>query len=145
MNHDGLKYLLLCGPLSYDGDISMDQLLQYAMGLYLFDRIDSLEQARNRLLALVEIIKASSWLLEDHRPRDRRNFDAQRCSSLLFTDPYNKLVRMHDVVYDVVREIACKDPHPFIIREDVGLEEWLETNESKNCTFISLHCKAVDE
>ena len=146
LKQDDLKsLLLLCGSLSYDGDISMDHLLQYAMGLDLFDRVDSLEQARNRLLALVEILKASSWLLEDHRPQYRRDFDKQRCSSLLFMDPYNKFVRMHDVVYDVVREIASKDPHPFIVRQVVGLEEWSETNESKNCTFISLHCKAVDE
>ena len=146
LKQDDLKsLLLLCGSLSYDGDISMDHLLQYAMGLDLFDRVDSLEQARNRLLALVEILKASSWLLEDHRPQDRSNFDEQRCISLLFTDRYNKFVRMHDVVSDVVREIASKDPHPFIVRQVVGLEEWSETNESKNCTFISVHCKAVDE
>ena len=146
LKQDGLKsLLLLCGSLSYDGDILMDHLLQYAMGLDLFDCINSLEQARNRLLALVEILKASSWLLEDHRPQDKSNFNEQRCSSLIFTDPYNKFVRMHDVVYDVVREIASKDPHPFIVRQVVGLEEWSETNESKNCTFISLHCKAVDE
>ena len=145
LKQDDLKsLLLLCGSLSYDGDILMDHLLQYAMGLDLFDRIDSLEQARNRLLALVEILKASSWLLEDHRPQDRSNFDEKRCSSLLFTDPYNKFVRMHDVVYDVVREISSKDPHPFVVRQ-VGLEEWSETSESKNCTFISLHCKAMDE
>ena len=146
LKQDDLKsLLLLCGSLSYDGDISMDHLLQYAMGLDLLDRVDSLEQARNRLLALVEILKASSWLLEDHRPQDRSNFNEQRCSSLLFTNPYNKFVRMHDIVYDVVREIASKDPHPFVVRQVVGLEEWSETNESKNCTFISLHCKAVDE
>ena len=146
LKQDDLKsLLLLCGSLSYDGDISMDHLLQYAMGLDLFDHVNSLEQARNRLLALVEIFKASSWLLEDHRPQDRSNFNEQRCSSLLFMDPYKKFVRMHDVVYDVVREIASKDPHPFVVRQVVGLEEWSETNESKNCTFISLHCKAVDE
>ncbi|XP_010659963.1 disease resistance protein At4g27190-like [Vitis vinifera] len=108
------------------GNISLDLLLPYAMGLDLFDRIDSLEQARNRLLALVEILKASSLLLDSHEDRD-------------------KFVRMHDVVCNVVREIASKDPHPFVVREDVGLEEWSETDESKSYTFISLHCKAVHE
>ena len=68
LKQDDLKSLLLCGSLSYDGDILMDHLLQYAMGVDSFDRIESLEQARNRLLTLVEILKASSWLLEDHRP-----------------------------------------------------------------------------
>ena len=51
-------------------------------------------------------------------------------------------MRMHGVVYDVVKEIAFRDdPHPFV----VGLEEWSETDESKRCTFISLHCKPVNE
>ncbi|CBI34253.3 unnamed protein product, partial [Vitis vinifera] len=120
-----ISLFLLCGMLGY-GNISLDLLLPYAMGLDLFDRIDSLEQARNRLLALVEILKASSLLLDSHEDRD-------------------KFVRMHDVVCNVVREIASKDPHPFVVREDVGLEEWSETDESKSYTFISLHCKAVHE
>ncbi|KAJ9682219.1 hypothetical protein PVL29_018209 [Vitis rotundifolia] len=126
LKDDDVKSLfLLCGMLGY-GDISLDLLLQYGMGLDLFDRIDSLEQARNRLLALVKILKASGLLLDSHQDRD-------------------KFVRMHDVVCDVIREIASKDPHPFVVREDVGLEEWSETDESKSCTFISLHCKAVRE
>ncbi|KAJ9682210.1 hypothetical protein PVL29_018203 [Vitis rotundifolia] len=126
LKDDDVKSLfLLCGMLGY-GDISLDLLLQYGMGLDLFDRIDSLEQARNRLLALVKILKASGLLLDSHQDRD-------------------KFVRMHDVVCDVIREIASKDPHPMVVREDVGLEEWSETDESKSCTFISLHCKAVHE
>ncbi|XP_010660252.1 probable disease resistance protein At4g27220 [Vitis vinifera] len=96
------------------------------MGLDLFDCIDSLEQARDKLLALVEILKASGLLLDSHE--DRHNF-----------------VRMPDVVYDVAREIASKDPHPFVVRDDVGLEKWSETDESKSCTFISLRCKIVHE
>ena len=106
--------LLLCGMLD-NGDISIDHLLQYAIGLGLFDRIDKLEQARERLLEFVEILK------DDHCPKDRHNF-----------------VRMHHVVYDVVSEIASKDPRAFVFREDVGLEEWSESDESKSCTFISL-------
>ena len=127
---DVKSLLLLCGQLDY-GDISIDHLLQYAIGLDLFGTIDSLDQARNRLLELVEILKASSWLIElDHRPdQDRHNF-----------------VRMHDVVYDVVREIASKDPRPFVFKEDVvGLEEWSKSDESKRCAFLSLHCKVVPE
>ncbi|KAL6323851.1 hypothetical protein AAG906_005847 [Vitis piasezkii] len=123
---DEVKSLfLLCGSLSY-GDISMDDLLQYGLGLDLFDRINSLEQARDKLLALVKILKASSLLLNSHE--DRHNS-----------------VRMHDVVYDVAREIASKDPHPFVVRDDDGLEKWSETDESKSCTFIFLHCKVVHE
>eukprot|EP00261_Vitis_vinifera_P039187 XP_019080430.1 PREDICTED: uncharacterized protein LOC100251264 isoform X2 [Vitis vinifera] len=140
---DDVKSLfLLCGMLSY-GDISLDLLLRYGMGLDLFDRIDSLERARNRLLALVEILKASGLLLDSHE--DRNKFDEERASSSSFMDVDNKFVRMQSVVREVARAIASKDPHPFVVREDVGLEEWSETDESKRCAFISLHCKAVHD
>eukprot|EP00261_Vitis_vinifera_P026530 XP_010659964.1 PREDICTED: disease resistance protein At4g27190-like isoform X1 [Vitis vinifera] len=136
---DEVKSLfLLCGWLSY-ADISMHQLLQYAMGLDLFDHLKSLEQARNKLVALVRTLKASSLLLdgEDHR----YHFGGE-ASRLLFMDADNKSVRMHDVVRDVARNIASKDPHPFVVRQDVPLEEWPETDESK---YISLSCNDVHE
>ncbi|KAJ9682525.1 hypothetical protein PVL29_018444 [Vitis rotundifolia] len=140
---DEVKSLfLLCGSLTYD-DISMDHLLQYGMGLDLFECIGSLEQARNRLLALVEILKASGLLLDSHE--DRHNFDEESASSLLFMDADNKFVRMHGVVREVARAIASKDPHPFVVREDLGFEEWSEMHESERCTFTSLNCKAVLE
>ncbi|KAJ9682527.1 hypothetical protein PVL29_018446 [Vitis rotundifolia] len=133
---DEVKSLfLLCGWLSY-GDISMHQLLQYAMGLGLFDH-KSLEQARNKLVTLVRILKASSLLLDGEDHRDDFGGGASR---LLFMDADNKYVRMHDVVRDVARNIASKDPHRFVVREDV--EEWLETDGSK---YISLNCKDVHE
>eukprot|EP00261_Vitis_vinifera_P039423 XP_019080666.1 PREDICTED: uncharacterized protein LOC100248775 isoform X2 [Vitis vinifera] len=140
---DDVKSLfLLCGMLGY-GDISLDLLLRYGMGLDLFDRIDSLERARNRLLALVEILKASGLLLDSHE--DTHMFDEEIDSSLLFMDADNKFVRMHSVVREVARAIASKDPHPLVVREDVRVEEWSETDESKRCAFISLHCKAVHD
>ena len=51
----------------------------------------------------------------------------------------------HKFVREVARAIASKDPHPFVVRKDVGLEKWSETGESKRCTFISLHCKVVHD
>ena len=136
LKSNALKSLfLLCGMLSY-GDILMDDLLSYAMGLDLFDRIKSLEEARNKLIALLTTLKTSSLLLEgDYR---RRPFGGRRDSTLLFVDDDSKCVRMHDVVRDVARNIASKDPHRFVVTED----DWSETNESK---YISLYCKAVHE
>ena len=65
LKDDKVKSLfLLCGCLSYYGDISMDQMLRYAMGLNFFDRIDSLEGAINKLVTLVKTLKASSLLLD---------------------------------------------------------------------------------
>ncbi|XP_010660191.1 probable disease resistance protein At4g27220 isoform X3 [Vitis vinifera] len=140
---DDVKSLfLLCGMMSYC-DISLNRLFQYCMGLDFFDHMEPLEQATNKLVTLVEILKASGLLLDSHK--ERHNFDGKRASSLLFMDADNKFVRMHGVVREVARAIASKDPHPFVVREDVGLGEWSETDESKRCTFISLNCRAVHE
>ena len=79
-NHlkDELKPLfLLCGCLSY-GDISMYELLRYAVGLDLFDHIKSLEEARDKLVTLVSDLKASSLLLDGE--------DSRGVSRLLFMD-----------------------------------------------------------
>ena len=140
---DDVKSLfLLCGMMSYC-DISLNRLFQYCMGLDFFDHMEPLEQATNKLVTLVEILKASGLLLDSHK--ERHNFDGKRASSLLFMDANDKFVRMHGVVREVARAIASKDPHPFVVREDVGLGEWSETDESKRCTFISLNCRAVHE
>ena len=132
LKSNALKSLfLLCGMLSY-GDILVDDLLIYAMGLDSFDRIQSLEEARNKLVALLTTLKTSSLLLEgDYRPC---HF-GERDSTLLFVDDDNKCVKMHDVVHDVAQNIASKDPHRFVVRED----DWSETDEYK---YI---CKAVHE
>ena len=57
------RLFLLCGMLGY-GDISLDQLLKYGMGLDLFEHVSSLEQIRNKLVTLVKILKNSSLLLD---------------------------------------------------------------------------------
>ena len=121
---DEVKSLfLLCGLMDY-GDTPIDNLFKYVVGLDLFQNINALEEARDRLHTLINDLKASSLLLES-------NYDAY--------------VRMHDVVRQVARAIASKDPHRFVVREDDRLEEWSKTDESKSCTFISLNCRAAHE
>ncbi|RVW58495.1 Disease resistance protein [Vitis vinifera] len=136
---DEVKSLFLLRALLGDGDISMDRLLQHAMGLNLFKRIYSWTQATNKLIALVQILKASSLLLEGE------DGDDHRYSSLCFDENENTLVRMHDVVRDVARSIASKDPHHFVVREAVELREWQRTDECRNCTRISLIRRNMDE
>ncbi|WJZ97438.1 hypothetical protein VitviT2T_016042 [Vitis vinifera] len=138
---DEVKSLFLLCALLGDGDISMDRLLQFAMCLNLFEGIYLWEKAINRLITLVENLKASSLLL-DHEG------DGDEYPSLLFDHAF---VRMHDVVRDVARSIASKDPHRFVVREAVGseeaveLREWQRTDECRNCTRISLICRNMDE
>ncbi|XP_034708024.1 uncharacterized protein LOC117931212 isoform X2 [Vitis riparia] len=123
---DEVKSLfLLCGCLS-NGDISMHQLLQYAMGLDLFDRLKSLEKARNKLVTLVRTLKALSLLL------DVEDGKSQESSGL-----FNEFVSMHDVVRDFARTIARKDPHRFVVEEALGFEEyWERKDEFTYCTRI---------
>ncbi|RVW17215.1 Disease resistance protein [Vitis vinifera] len=76
----------------------------------------------------------------NHLESDESN---ERFSSLFFNDAF---VRMHDVVRDVAISIASKEPHQFVVKEAVGLqEEWQWMNECRNCTRISLKCKNIDE
>ena len=147
---DEVKSLfLLCGCLSYYGDISMDQMLRYAMGLDFFNDFNSLEKARNKLATLVKTLKASSLLLdgaEDDGDGSEDDGDGSGvgASRLLFMDGDHKSVRMHDLVRDVARVIASKDPHRFKVVEDVpSNQDWTEIEDESK--FISLYCKAVHE
>ena len=140
---DEVKSLfLLCGCLSYYGDISMDQMLRYATGLNFFDRIDSLEGAINKLVTLVKTLKASSLLLDGIE--DDGDGSEVGASRLLFMDGDHKSVRMHDLVRDVARIIASKDPHRFKVVEDVPSDQDCTEIEDES-KFISLYCKAMDE
>ncbi|KAJ9691566.1 hypothetical protein PVL29_013678 [Vitis rotundifolia] len=133
---DEVKSLFLLCALLGDGDISMDRLLQYAMGLNLFKGIYSWDKASNKLITLVENLKASSLLLDGEYEDDEK--------SLFFYE--SMLLRMHDVVRDVARSIASKDIHRFVVKEAVGLqEEWQWMDGCRNCTRISLKCKIIYE
>ena len=140
---DEVKSLfLLCGCLSYYGDISMDQMLRYATGLDFFDGIDSLKRARNKLVTSVETLKASSLLLDG--TEDDGDGSGVGASRLLFMDGDHKSVRMHDLVRDVARIIASKDPHRFKVVEDVPSDQdWTEIEDESK--FISSYCKTVHE
>ena len=50
---DEIKSLFLLCALLGDGDISMDRLLQYAMGLNLFKGIYSWDEATNKLITYI--------------------------------------------------------------------------------------------
>ena len=150
LKSDEVKSLfLLCGCLSYSGDISMDQMLRYATGLNFFDRIDSLEGAINKIVTLVKTLKASSLLLDgiendgDGIEDDGDDFGGG-ASRLLFMDGDHKSVRMHDLVRDVARNIASKDPHRFkVVEDDPSDQDWIEIEDESK--FISLYCKVMDE
>lgn len=139
---DVKSLLFLCASLIDNAiEIRMHHLLQYVVGLDLFrdhDRYSILGQPRSKLISV------SSWLLEDEIYPHREDDDY---SSFLFRDGNDKAVKMHDVFYDVAREIASNHHPclPFVVKEDVGFKEWSETEECRRCVFISLHWKAVGD
>ncbi|XP_034707099.1 disease resistance protein At4g27190-like [Vitis riparia] len=142
LESDEVKSLfLLCGLLG-DGDISLDDLLKYGMGLDLFDYMDSLESARDKIVTRVKILKDSSLLLDS-----LEDVHYRKPSSSFFVEEGNGFIRMHEVVRDVAKAIASKDPHHrFVVNEDVRLQEWEKRDgELRNCAGISLKCTHVHE
>ncbi|KAM3707029.1 hypothetical protein ACJW31_03G194100 [Castanea mollissima] len=87
--------LLLCSLHPEDYNIEVEDLLKYGVGLGLFQNVDTIEEARCRVHSLVERLKDSSLLLDgDHKGQ----------------------VKMHDVIRDVVINIATEEKHWFTIR-----------------------------
>ena len=51
----------------------------------------------------------------------------------------NEYVRMHDVIRDVARSIASKDPHRFMVNKDISLQERVhELQEGLVCPKLEL-------
>ena len=126
-----------------DEDISLDDLIKYVMGLDLFYYVNSLEKARDKVVTLMKILKASSLWLDI--VEDAQTY--RKPPSLYFVDlEGNAYVRMHDIIRDVARSIASKDPHRFMVNEDVSLQEWEKRGgELRDCYGMSLKCRYVHE
>ncbi|KAK9289331.1 hypothetical protein L1049_007486 [Liquidambar formosana] len=110
--------LLLCCIFEEDANIPVSDLVSYGMGLGLFNGIDALLEARDRVHTLVDRLKSCNLLLE--------GFSKEH-------------VKMHDVVRDVIISIATKGKHAFMLRHDLELKEWpTQGMADKRSTSISL-------
>ncbi|KAK9218249.1 hypothetical protein WN943_006886 [Citrus x changshan-huyou] len=92
------------------------KLLKYSMGLGIFKGVNKMEDARNKLYALVHELRDSCLLLEGDS---------------------NKLVSMHDVVRDVAISIACRDQHVFVV-ENEDVWDWPDEDALRKCNAFSL-------
>ena len=111
------SFFLLCGlyPHNY---ISTWDLLKYGVGLRLFQGTNSLEEAKNRMDALVDNLKASNLLLETG---------------------HNAVLRMHDVVRNTARKIASNEYHHVLtFQKGVTLEEWPKMDELHKFIMIKV-------
>ncbi|KAL7194742.1 hypothetical protein ACSBR1_035054 [Camellia fascicularis] len=108
---------LLCCLYPEDFAIPIEDLVRYAIGKELFDCVDSVNDARNRVYSLVDKLKNCYLLMESEK---------LGC------------MKMHDVVRDVAISIASREEHSFLVRGDEVLKEWPQKNRLQKNTVISL-------
>ncbi|CAL5423031.1 unnamed protein product [Camellia sinensis] len=111
------KCFLLCSLYPEDFAIPIEDLVRYAIGIELFERIDSVHQARDRVYSIVEGLKTCYLLMES---------EIVEC------------IKMHDVVRDVAISIASREEHSIVVRCDEVLKEWPKKDRLEKNAIISL-------
>ncbi|CAL5419960.1 unnamed protein product [Camellia sinensis] len=115
---------LLCSLYAEDFNIPIEDLVRYGVGIELFEAIDSVKEARDRVHAFVDELKKGYLLMDG---------EGGGC------------VKMHDVVRDVTISIASREEHSFMVRCDEALKEWPEKERHKNHAVISLRCTGMSQ
>ena len=112
---------LLCCLFPEDSDIPIEYLVRYGVGKGLFEMIDNVAVARDRVHAIIKNLQRSSLLLDSKQ---------EEC------------VKMHDVIRDVAISIAKKEKG-FLVRCTDKIEEWPEqdTYEYSAISLVSQELK----
>ncbi|KAI7996908.1 Disease resistance protein [Camellia lanceoleosa] len=108
---------LLCSLYAEDFNIPIEDIVRFGVGMELFENIDSVAEARDRVHAFVDDLKKGYLLMDG---------ELESC------------VKIHDVVRDVAISIASREEHSFMVRCDEALKEWPEKERHKNYAVISL-------
>ncbi|XP_038887230.1 probable disease resistance protein At5g63020 [Benincasa hispida] len=111
--------LLLCSVFPDDHRIYVDDLQKYAMGMGLLNQTNTWEDAKNRVIKLVDDLKSSYLLLAPPE----------------WDDNY---VKMHDVVHDFAKYIASKIDKMTSFTYGNGQRAWEEDNRhgSYNAIYV---------
>ncbi|XP_065619876.1 probable disease resistance protein At4g27220 [Quercus suber] len=117
LSKEAQSLFLFCSSFEEDMDIQIDLLWRYLVGLDFFEDIYKMEEVRNRVHTLVEILKDSCLLLEGYR---RGTF------------------KMHDVIRDVAIHIADKEKKMLTIRSSDDSEKWSNMKKMKDSIGIAL-------
>ncbi|XP_028091539.1 probable disease resistance protein At4g27220 [Camellia sinensis] len=128
------KCFLLCSLYPEDFDIPIEDLVRYAIGIELFERIDSVHQARNRVHSLVDDLKKCYLLMES------KNEEYP-----LMGNKNVECIKMHDVVRDVAISIASREEHSIVVRCDEVLKEWPKKDRLEKKAIISLKVDGIHE
>ncbi|XP_052293102.1 probable disease resistance protein At4g27220 isoform X10 [Citrus sinensis] len=117
LRDEELKKLFLQCSLMGSPQASMLDLLKYAIGLGILKGVSSMEEARDKVNALVDQLKDACLLLDGTK-----------------SDWFS----MHDVVRDVAISIASRDYHVITMRNEVDTRQWPDKHLLKKCSTISL-------
>ncbi|XP_028097965.1 disease resistance protein At4g27190-like isoform X2 [Camellia sinensis] len=126
------KCFLLCSLYPEDFHIPIEDLVRYVFGIELFERIDSVHQARKRVHSLVDDLKKCYLLMEGKHEYMLEGSKNVEC------------IKMHDVVRDVAISIASREEHSFLVRCDEVLTEWPQKSRLQKNTVISLKVNGVN-
>ncbi|XP_065871567.1 probable disease resistance protein At4g27220 [Euphorbia lathyris] len=117
------SFFLLCAQLAQN-DIPFPYLVTYSMGLGLLRHTETVEDGRNKVLKLINDLKAACLLLDG----DRYGF-----------------VKMHDVIRDAAVLIASTTQRAFTFRDEIGLNKLPNKDVHGNCTRIYLPRSEIHE
>ncbi|KAL5538724.1 hypothetical protein UlMin_043983 [Ulmus minor] len=119
--------LLLCSLHEEDARIRSENLMRYGVGWGLFQDLDTLDEARDRVNSLLDNLKARCLLLD---------------GSYAFED--FSIVMMHDVIRDVGISIASNERRMVTFKTAFKLEECLSKRKLTDSTAIFLRDRDVD-
>ncbi|GMP81366.1 hypothetical protein CsSME_00036105 [Camellia sinensis var. sinensis] len=117
---DARSCFLLCSLFPEDAEISIDELVRYSIGMGLLDEnLNIFDEVRDRVLAMVDVLKTSCLLLDD---------------------THESVVKMHDIIRDVAISIA-EDEKRYLVKH--GIEKWPEKSKYEHYSAISLRFTAT--
>ncbi|XP_050225209.1 disease resistance protein At4g27190-like [Mercurialis annua] len=108
---------LYCSVFPEDQDIDFENLVRYGVGEGSFNDVETLDEARDKMHAIIDNLKGCSLLMDS---------DREGC------------VKMHDVVRDVAIAIASGKEHGFMVKAYTGLKSWPKGGNLENVRRMSL-------
>ncbi|XP_075649596.1 disease resistance protein At4g27190-like [Castanea sativa] len=117
LSKEAQSLFLFCSSFEEDMVVQIDLLWRYLVGLDFFEDVYKMEEVRNRVHTLVEILKDSCLLLEGNR---------------------SGTFKMHDVIRDVAIHIADKEKKMLIIRSLDDSERWSNMKKMEDTIGIAL-------
>ncbi|KAL5574993.1 hypothetical protein UlMin_016692 [Ulmus minor] len=127
-SEEAKSLLLLCSLHEEDERIDTEDLMRYGVGWGLFQDVDTLDEARDRVNSLLDKLKARCLLLD---------------GSYAHGDNTVR-VMMHDVIRDVGISIASEERRMINFKTAFKLEEWSSKRKLKDSTAIFLSYRNLD-